>query len=262
MAHPYTIAVQLYSVRDELARDVDATIGRLADIGFEYVEPFNIVQWRDDFAAAFAAHGVTAPTAHARLLGHDQDEIFAAAQALGVERVIDPFIGVERWVDQEEILRAADELAAAGQKAAEYGLSLGYHNHAWETESRVAGRHGLEVFADRLPRSITLELDVYWAIVGGANATDLLGALGERVTALHLKDGPQTGGKLDGDTIRQLPVGHGTIAWDQVLAAAPHARHLVVEFDEYDGDIFEGVSLGLTGARRLVAAHQGGGQGE
>ena len=54
------------------------------------------------------------------------------------------------------------------------------------------GRHALEVFADQLDPDVMLEVDTYWAYAGGADVPALLGRLGDRVVALHVKDGDGT----------------------------------------------------------------------
>ena len=82
----------------------------------------------------------------------------------------------------------------------------------------------------------------------------LLTSLGDRVRQLHIKDAPLVDGALSKDREDQLPAGQGAIAWQPVLAAAPAAELLVVEFDEYRGDIFDGIAQGLAGTRALLGA--------
>jgi sugar phosphate isomerase/epimerase len=87
---------------------------------------------------------------------------------------------------------------------------------------------------------VVLEVDTYWAQVGGADVPALLGRLGDRVTAIHVKDGD---GTLD--TSAQVAVGDGTIAVADILAAAPAALR-VVELDDFTGDIFAAVAGSFT----------------
>ena len=90
-----------------------------------------------------ARHGLSAPTTHVSLQAGDQDETFAVALAreLGIETVIDPYVDPERWQVEADIVQI-DELNAAAGRAAGYGLRVGYHNHHFELESRIDGRHG------------------------------------------------------------------------------------------------------------------------
>ena len=233
-------SVQLYTVRDAVAADLQGTLGRLAQIGYTRVEPYDFVARADELAAGFAEHGLSAPTAHAPLLSTDQDAVFAAAVKLGIGTVIDPYIPAEHWQDAETIRGTAERLNAAAKEAAEHGLRVGYHNHAWELESTVEGTTALEYFASLLDPEVVLEVDAYWAAVGGQDPAALVRRLGQRVIALHLKDGP-----ISTDTSAQLPAGQGAMDLWAVLDAAEALEVGVVEFDSYAGDIFEGIEASL-----------------
>jgi len=230
------ISVQLYSVREQFAADPDGTLGRLAAIGFTQVEPYGLLQNVDTLTTGLSAHGLTAPTAHARLVGEDQEATFAAAVACGVGVVIDPFVPPEKWETEADITATAEALGAAAKLASSYGVRVGYHNHWWELQSRINGRAALEVFADQLDPDVLLEVDTYWATAGGENAPDLLRRLGDRVHAIHVKDGG-----LATDATGQVPAGQGSVPVREILAAAPDALR-VVEFDAYDGEMFNALS--------------------
>ena len=142
---------------------------------------------------------------------------------------------------EEDIQKIADGLNAAAKKGAEYGVRVGYHNHAWELESKINGTTALEYFETLLDPELVLEVDTYWVSVGGESAVDILGSLGERVKYIHIKDGP-----LNNDTKAQLPAGQGEVPiWD-VIAAAKSLEVGVVEFDDYAGDIFDGIAASLA----------------
>ncbi|MFD0205698.1 MULTISPECIES: sugar phosphate isomerase/epimerase family protein [Saccharothrix] len=228
-------SVQLYSVRDAFAADPTDTLRRLAAIGFTHVEPYGVVENADVLRTALAAHGLTAPTAHAQLIGADQHAVFAVAAECGIDIVIDPYVGEEKWRDPADIAATAAALNAAAEVAAGHGVRVGYHNHWWELASRIDGRSAFEVLADRLDPGVVLEVDTYWATVGGEDAPALLRRLGDRVHALHVKDGG-----LARDGSGQVPAGRGRVPVAEVLAAAPGALR-VVEFDAYDGDVFAGL---------------------
>lgn len=236
---PYSI--QLYTLRDAVQEDLGGTIRKVADIGYTQVEPYNFVATAPELGAALKEHGLTAPSGHAPLLSQDQDEIFAAARELGITTVIDPFIPADRWQSAEDIRATAEQLNDAAKKGAEYGIRVGYHNHQWELESTIEGRTALEYFADLLDPELVLEVDTYWAAVGGQDPVDLLTRLGDRVKLIHIKDGP-----LTMDTKAQQPAGQGKVPVLDVIAAAKSLEVGVVEFDDYDGDIFQGIAESLA----------------
>ena len=228
------LSVQLYTVRNALTEDFDGTLAQIAGFGFTQVEPFQFINFLDQLRD-LGKHGLTAPTTHVGLLSGDQDEIFAAAKELGIGTVIEPAVREPHWQSEEDIKSTAQQLNAAAEKAAEHGLRVGYHNHWWELEAKVGGKHGLEVLADNLAPEVVLEVDTYWAHAGGADVPALLGRLGERVVALHVKDG-------DGstDTKKQVAVGSGALpVWD-FIGAKPDALR-VVELDDSAGDLLEAV---------------------
>ena len=230
------LSVQLYSVREAFAADPDTTLRRLAEIGFRQVEPYGVVENVAALRDGLAAHGLTAPTAHARLIGEDQNKVFEAAASLGIDVVIDPLVKPELWQDRGDIAATAAALNGAAKIASGHGVRVGYHNHWWELESRFDDRSAFELFAEQLDPELVLEVDTYWATAGGEDAAALLGRLGERVHAIHVKDGG-----LSTDASGQVPAGQGSVPITAVLAAAPKALR-VVEFDAFDGDIFEAIA--------------------
>jgi sugar phosphate isomerase/epimerase len=234
-------SVQLYTLRNALQEDLPGTIRKVAEIGFTQVEPYNFVAMAKELGAALKENGLTAPSGHAPLLSQDQDEIFAAAKELGISTVIEPYITAEHWQSAEDIRATAAKLNAAAKKGAEYGIRVGYHNHAWELESSIEGTTALEYFTGLLDPELVLEVDTYWVAVGGQDPVQVLTKLGDRVKFIHIKDGPVTT-----ETKAQQPAGQGRIpVWD-VIRAAKSLEVGVVEFDDYSGDIFEGITQSLA----------------
>jgi sugar phosphate isomerase/epimerase len=242
-----TVSVQLYSVREAFAADPGGTLAKLAGIGFTQVEPYGVLENAAVLRTALPDNGLTAPTAHAKLIGVDQDAVFAAAVTCGVGVVIDPFTPPEQWQNESDVAATAAALNEAAKRGAEHGITVGYHNHWWELSTSFDDTSAFEVFAAQLDPELVLEVDTYWATAGGADAPALLRRLGKQVHALHVKDGD-----LATDASGQVPAGQGRVPVADGLAAAPDAMR-VVEFDAYDGDIFDGLAASyayLTGDAR------------
>ncbi|WP_253905758.1 sugar phosphate isomerase/epimerase [Arthrobacter sp. H5] len=236
------LSVQLYTVREALEADLDATIDRLAAIGFTRVEPYNFVATADALAAALARNGMTAPSGHAPLLSADQDKIFEAARKLGIDTVIDPYVDPAQWTTEEDIAATAQALNAAAVVGEKYGVRVGYHNHWFEVETDFNGRTGLDVLAEHLDSAVVLEVDTYWVAVGGQDPSGLLRRLGNRVMFIHIKDGA-----VDRDNKSQVAVGTGKMDIEAVLAAADavNVEVGVVELDDSSGDLFDAVQESL-----------------
>ncbi|HEY3505318.1 MAG TPA: sugar phosphate isomerase/epimerase [Actinocatenispora sp.] len=229
------LGVQLYSVRDDLSRDRDATLRRVADIGFGAVEPYDPLADPAGFRAVADDNGLAIWSTHAPVLGERRDDVLAAAGVLGLDTVIVPAVSPDEWADADGVARIAERLNDTAARAADRGIRIGYHNHWWELENRVDGRPALEALADRLAPEVILEVDVYWAQVGGEVVTDLLGRLADRVKFLHVKDGPAVKGEP------MTAVGSGTLPITDILATAPSA-YRVVELDECATDMFEALA--------------------
>ncbi|MBG6225494.1 sugar phosphate isomerase/epimerase [Arthrobacter sp. CAN_A2] len=236
-----TYSLQLYTLRTALGEDLPGTIRRVADLGYTAVEPYNFVATADELAEALTANGLSAPSGHAPLLRADQDEIFEAARKLGIGTVIDPHVERSHWTTDEDIRATAEALNAAARKGAGYGITVGYHNHEFELEERIGDTSALEVLAGYLDPEVVLEVDTYWAAVGGEDPAELLRRLGDRVRFIHIKDGPLTRNDKE-----QVAVGSGSMRVREVLDAAPGLEAAVVELDDFDGDIFTAIADSLA----------------
>lgn len=238
MAHPL-LSVQLYTVREAMQEDLSGTLARIAEIGFERVEPYNFNAF-EGLGDALKAANLTSPTAHGHLVGLSEaelDDIFAIAKSMGIYRVIDPHVPEERWTSADSVAEIAGQLNNAAGVAARHGVTVGYHNHAHELESIIDGRTSLEVLVDSLNDDVKLEVDTYWAAVGGQDPATLLKRLGDRVVALHVKDGAATPDPKD-----QTAVGQGTLPIREIIEAAPKTALRIIELDDSKGDRFQAVA--------------------
>ncbi|WP_375386592.1 sugar phosphate isomerase/epimerase family protein [uncultured Microbacterium sp.] len=254
---PALTSVQLFTVNAALESDLEGTLAEVAARGFTAVEPYDFVRRADRLAAALQANGLQAPTGHAFLASDSfvnpdgsgttvpvptPDEVFDAADTLGMTTVIDPYTAPARWEKVEQIEETARLLNAVAEIAAARGLRVGYHNHAHELEATFDGQTGLEVLAGLLDPRVVLEVDLYWVARAGVSSPELLARLGDRVVAVHVKDGT-----LDPEALAayppadQVPAGKGNVPLAEALDAASALEYAIVEFDHYPGDLFDGI---------------------
>lgn len=255
-------SVQLYSVRDAIDADLDRAVARIAELGLTQVEPYAFHLRTADYRRAFDATGLTAPSGHAPVIdADDPTEVFDAANELGIQLVIDPFIPTERWQSADDVKATAQRVNELAREAAGHGLLFGYHNHQWEFTNQLDGRPAYDLFVSLLAPEVVLEVDTFWATVGGMDVPALLQSLGGRVRALHIKDGKVSGDIATAlpssesalvvpDALRaafenQTPAGQGDVDVAAILRAAPDALR-VIEFDAYSGDVFEGIAESLA----------------
>ena len=233
-------AVQLYTVRDQLTGDRAGVLAQIAAFGYGAVEPFNILDDPAGLAADLAAAGLAVCSVHAMPAADQASAVIEAARTLGAGTVIVPYLPPDRFADAASVREVAAELNGMAARLASDGLRLGYHNHDHELSSLIGGRPALEVLADRLDDVVILEVDTYWAAVGGQDVPALLGRLGDRVRYLHVKDGPVT--RDDPMTA----VGAGRMPVASILAAGQAAEWHVVELDRCATDMMTAVGDSLA----------------
>ena len=237
-----SISLQLYSVRDALEQDAQATIERVAGIGYTQVEAsYRTLSSNPALLPAIRSAGLTSPSMTGTLVGADRGPVFEMANELGASAVIDTIVREEHWTTRDDIARTAAELNAAASEAAGHGLKVGYHNHWWEFGHSFDGRTGFQVLVDALDPAVVLEVDAYWAAVGGQDVVPFAAALSNRIHFLHVKDGP-----LNNDNKQQVAAGSGKLPIWEIVGVLPNLEIGVVEFDDYAGDVFDAIAKSLA----------------
>jgi sugar phosphate isomerase/epimerase len=242
------LSVQTYSVRDDLGPRARETLRRLRALGFVNVEPFDIVSDAEGLARDLEAAGLRARTAHADIVTLDREAVVAAARRLGVETVIVPWADPDRFRSHAGIRELAGEINEVARFAAHHGVSVGYHNHDFEFASRVRGTPAWEILVDELDDEIVMELDTYWASVGGADVFELIPRRGSRLGYLHVNDEPPEPG--DPPTLGVPVVGRMP---EVVALAVPHVELIVVEI-VVDGDVFPRLKRNTRSFQRMLAS--------
>jgi sugar phosphate isomerase/epimerase len=230
------LGVQLFSVRDDLGpAALGDTLNRLAGMGFTHVEPYDILGYTDALAAAMRTAGLTARTAHANIVDPklDRDAIIAAARQLGIDTIIVPWVEPDSIATRAGVEALASAINDAAAFAARHGIRIGYHNHDFEFSRHLNGLPAYDLLVSLLDDRVVLEVDTYWASVGGADVFELLPRLGDRVRFLHVKTEPPN----PPDRVMLGPDISDRQA--DVLAVARESVELpIVEAVVHDGDIF------------------------
>jgi sugar phosphate isomerase/epimerase len=141
-----------------------------------------------------------------------------------------------------------DRLAAAADVAAERGLRLGIHNHDAEM-AVVDGRRAIDRLSAGLGDAVDVQVDIFWAVVGGADPAEVIRKLGPRVVSLHLKDGEALPSSAASDEpFVNVPVGEGSVDPAPAVEAAEAAGNvewLIVEFDHVAGSPIDATRASL-----------------
>jgi sugar phosphate isomerase/epimerase len=156
--------------------------------------------------------------------------------------------------------KLADQLNQAGEKIQKAGLTLCYHNHAFEFRG-PEGQRPIDVLLERWdPKYVFLEADVFWLSVAGQVPQDMLKKLSGRVPLVHLKD-KAWGQKIVYDESEITPdgfkeVGTGTIEFAPILRTAEKVgvKHYFVEQDQTPRDPIPSIRLSYQNLRKMDIA--------
>ncbi|MBM4381977.1 MAG: sugar phosphate isomerase/epimerase [Deltaproteobacteria bacterium] len=229
--------LQLYTLRDDCARDLEGTLAFVARCGYAGVE---VASTHDlgarQFRALLDAHGLAVASMHAMAFGDEAPRAFEMARELGAQLVVVPFAHPNRFASAREVAELASELNAASEAARKHGLRLGYHNHFWEWRALEDGRKAYDALVAQLDPRVELELDVYWATTAKRDPAALIRELGPRVTRVHLKDGP-----ADKFESPMVALGDGVVDLTSAMQAATRADWMLVELDQCAGEMTEAV---------------------
>ena len=241
------IYLQLYSLRDDIKADYNATIDSVSKMGFTGIEAagYNDGMFYGmtpaDFKQSIENAGMEVLSSHAgRPLADpaadtDWDATWAwwdtAIQAhkdAGMEYIVTAWIPTPKTL--VDLQAYCDYFNEIGEKANAAGMKFGYHNHAFEFEE-VEGELMYDYMLENTdPSKVFFQMDVYWVIEGGHDPVDYFNRYPDRFELLHIKDELELGrsGKVDFANI-----------YNNVDTSG--AKYMIVEVERYTGTPIEGV---------------------
>jgi sugar phosphate isomerase/epimerase len=225
--HLKAIGLQLYTVRSEMQKSVEATLDRVAQIGYNEVEFAGYFgRTPQQISDALKKSGLTSPAAHIDMRA-PWDKTLEDAAIVGHEYLVVP------WMDESQrtpdgVKQLAQEFNRRGEAARKAGKNFAYHNH--DFEFKPLGNSGKLLYDTLLestdPKLVQMEMDLFWVTHGGADPLTYWKRYPGRFPMLHIKD-------MAADRSMQ-DVGSGQIPFakyfkDRDLAGA---KHFFVEHDE------------------------------
>jgi sugar phosphate isomerase/epimerase len=250
------LGAQLYTVRQEAARDLPVVLEAVRKIGYTEVETYWDIYGHpaSELRRMINDHGLTAPSGHFNYDGLDSK--FDYAKSLGVEYVICPMLPESMWFTLDGYKRAADQFNIWGDKIRQAGMQFGFHNHNYEFR-RFGDTTGFETMMNRCdPKLVCIEMDCYWITQAGGDPLQMFQQYGKRIKLLHLKDrkpGFPTSQVKDAAAEHFTEVGAGTIQWQEILAAAEKngVKHLFVERDSGDLPAMESLRISYQNLQKI-----------
>lgn len=250
------VGLQLWSVRDAMGKDPEATIKQIGEMGYDYVESAGYHDGLiygmepETFKNLVEENGMRYLGAHVgRQIREDQDwqelmpwwdTCIAAHQSAGVEYIVQPSMGHTAFESLKGLAEYCAYFNAIGAKCQEAGIRFGFHNHAGEF-----GELEGEVMYDFMMQNtdadkVMFQLDVYWIKEGGKDFREYLEKYPDRYGSIHIKDEKELGesGEMDFGQILDLAQKKGV-------------DYYVVEVEKYNYSPLESVDKSLNHLREI-----------
>ncbi|MGB6223250.1 sugar phosphate isomerase/epimerase family protein [Haloferula sp.] len=233
-AYRRNIGIQLYTLRDAIAKDPVATLKKVAADGYKQVELYGFPD-SDVMISAAKDAGLAMHSSHFEwdavvnpkdAVMSDFAKILEKAENLGLSHLVIPYLqdGNRKTLDDYKQVAAHSNQAAAMAKEA--GIQLSYHNHSFEFEPKEGGKCGYDILREEFSPEMKFEIDVFWVKVAGLDPAVLINKMTGRVTQLHLKDLKEgikvpIYSSVPNDAFQEL--GNGIIDIEPIIVAAKAA---------------------------------------
>jgi sugar phosphate isomerase/epimerase len=249
------LGLQLYSLRNQLTKDVPGTLKQVKAWGFEEVESYG--SYGASIAGALKDAGLRCRAMHVdyERLASDMAGVLKDADALGVKTLINPYLPHEAkpHASREEILKAAGDFAQWSKQCRAAGKRFGYHIHGQEFGKASEGSL-FDVLAKESGPEVGFEADVFWISAGGADPVKLMSQYPGRFWFTHLKDmakgsAPDREGEVPDSA--SVVLGTGTIDIKGIVAAGAAAGVEIHYLEDESPDVLRQVPKSVAYYRAL-----------
>jgi len=237
------IGIQLYTIRKEIEKDFEGSVKQITAIGYAGVETYFLPAEisLERASKLFRDLGLTIFAMHAELpIKENRDAALKMADAYNCDLVVyHGWPQNDRYKNIDMIKKTVEVYNEISSFLKSKGLKFGLHNHWFEFEKNDDGIYPFYYLLENLDKSILFEIDTYWVKTGGQDPANVVKDFGSRAPLLHIKDGPA----VKGDPMyKHVPAGQGSLDFSAIVkAGGENIKWMIVEFDEYEKDIFEGI---------------------
>jgi sugar phosphate isomerase/epimerase len=242
------VGLQLYTVRTDLQKDFDGTLGKVAAIGYKEVEFAGYFDHTpQQVRETLKNHGLVSPSAHldyATVNNPDKwKQALDDAATIGQKFLVNPWIDESMRNEPGVWKRIADAYNTAGAAAKAHGIQFCYHNHNFEFYPRedMGGKLPFELLLETCdPKLVKMELDLCWIAAAGKDPLDYFKKYPGRFPLVHVKGlkkvpaASPTPVAIDKVLPDVTDVGHeDVIDWKRIFAQSKQAgiEHYFVEHD-------------------------------
>lgn len=259
------IGVQLWSVRDAMQKDAVGTLTQLSKQGYKYVEGFGFNQGKwfgltpKEMKKTLSGLGMTMKSGHQmlttkqydfdkKMLTDDFKIAVDAAAEVGQTYLINPYMA-DGERNKESVAKLCDIFNKAGELCKSKGLQFGYHNHAFEFDTRIDNETMYRYLLDNTDsKLVIMEMDMCWVVRGKYNPVDWFKLYPGRFHLAHMKD--LASQAKDGSCI----IGDGVVNFKEIIANQKLAglKMWIVELEDYVKTSVEDVAVCYKNLRKIL----------
>jgi sugar phosphate isomerase/epimerase len=230
VAKKMQVALQMYTVRNEVEADCPATLKAVAEMGYPAVQAGPTKEFgAKDVRRMMDALGLVSAGVHVGIdmLEKQFDAAVEMVKTFGVDLAIVSWMPEDRRKTADDWRRAGATMTEFGARLKAVGLRLSYHNHSFEFNT-FGGQYGYDLFYAAVDPDLVLhEIDTYWVRHGNEDPVAYLDRWPGRMPTVHFKDMGR------GPDRPMVPVGTGILDWPKIVAACKKGgtEFVVVEQD-------------------------------
>ena len=261
MKAPSKVGLQLYTLRNELSKDLEGTLKKVAAIGYKEVELFGYTDGKffgkttKEFKAMLKSLGLDPVSGHygagverkdvKGTLSNDWQRAVDDAAELGQKYVNCAYLTDAERKSINDYKKYVDLFNKSGEVAKKAGLQFGYHNHDFEFK-KMDGQLPYDLIASTDPELVKLELDLYWIVKAGLDPVDLFKKYPGRFPLWHVKD-------MDKGDQSFAEVGTGSIDFKKIFDARKIAgmTHFFVEQDMAKRPPVEAIDISFKNVTKM-----------
>jgi len=247
------IALQLYSIREDCARDLEGTLEAVAKMGYEGVEFAGYYdRSAEDLRKILEDLGLKVAGSHLRidtLLGDELKKTVEFNRILGNKYLIVPSLPREMRGSKDAWIKAARLMNEISEKVKPEGMQVGYHNHAVEF-TPINGELPWDIFFEEAKPDVIMQLDTGNAMSGNLTADEVVNIIRKypgRAITVHLKEFSATN--------KKAVIGEGDMKWEEFFKACETVggtEWYIVEQESYAYPPLECVKKCLENLKRLL----------
>ena len=250
------LAIQLYSVREDMKKDPSGTLKKLSDIGYKYVEHADYHDRKfygypaTEFKRLLADYGMEMPSGHVVMLPKDYDftkNVFADswnhtvedAATVGQKFLVSPWLDESKRKNMKDFKEYMDIFNKSGELCQKSGMKFGYHNHDFEFTTKIDGQLLYDlILTNTDPKLVAQQLDMGNLYNGGWKAIDVTKKYPGRFEMMHVKDEILSKKIVGGEKYESTILGQGVVGTKEICDIGRKSggtKYFIVEQESYQG---------------------------